>query len=111
MTFEKSKTLATKLAECILACNNCHEACLHEPHVAMMIDCIRLDKECAVACTSTLQLLYDGSRLIGEALRFCITACEMCATECTRHKEPHCQECARTCRECAATCRELLTKL
>jgi hypothetical protein len=106
MKLEKIKTLATTLAECVFACNDCHEKCLREKHVAMMVDCIRLDKDCAAVCGATLQLLYDGSPLMGEALGLCITACEMCAEECARHEEAHCQECARICRECAATCRE-----
>jgi hypothetical protein len=105
------KQLAAKLAECVLSCNECHEACLHEKMVAMMAGCIRLDKDCAAVCGATLQLLYKGSPLKKRALELCIASCEMCADECAKHDNEHCRECARMCRECAGACRDFIGKM
>lgn len=94
-----------ELALCLAACNECHDACLREQHVAMMAECIRLDKDCAAVCALALQVLHTGSRLVKNMLELCIEACDMCAIECSRHNDEHCQNCAKACRECAKACR------
>lgn len=99
------KNLTGKLAECVNLCNECHDACLHEKMVAMMVDCIRLDKDCAAVCAATLQLIHAGSRIAKPALELCAKMCEMCAEECAKHDFDHCRECAAGCRECAKACR------
>ncbi len=104
----ESKLLAAHLAECIHACNDCHDACLDEKHVMMMAGCIRMDKECAEICSATLQLVHRGGRFAKEMLALCAKACEACAEECGKHAEGHCQECAQMCRDCAKSCREFL---
>lgn len=105
------ENLVSSLGECVHACDACMEGCLREPHVAMMVDCIRIDRECSVICSATLGLLYEGGHFIREALKLCIKACERCAEECARHAESHCRECARACRECANACREYLASI
>ncbi len=102
---KNNNSLITTLANCVSQCNECHDACLHEKMVDMMVDCIRLDKDCSVVCAAALQLVHTGNHLIKEVLALCAHSCEMCATECAKHKYEHCQECARVCRECAAACR------
>lgn len=110
MTTENIK-LSQKLAECVLACNNCFEGCLQEEHVKMMVQCIRLDKECAIICSTTLQLVYKESHFLPESLELCINACQTCADECRKYPEEHCRECAKTCDECATVCREFLHQI
>ena len=106
-----SNNLFEKLMECVLACNECHEACLNEKDVAMMAECIRLDKDCAVVCASTLQLIHSGSRVMKKALALCIASCEVCAKECAKHPFEHCRKCAEVCNECAKSCQALLAGL
>jgi hypothetical protein len=105
------KDLSLKLAECVHACNACHEGCLNEKMVAMMAECIRLDKDCAVVCAATLQLVHAGGRFARKALELCIEACEACGKECAKHDYDHCRECARVCGECAKACRDFTAGL
>ena len=36
--------------KCMEICNSCYSACLQESDVKMMVECIRLDRECADIC-------------------------------------------------------------
>ncbi len=101
-----SKALAHKLAECVHACNDCHDACLDEQHIMMMKGCIRLDVECAQICLTALSLVHRGAHFAKEILDLCAKACEACAAECGKHPYDHCKECAQVCTECAKACRE-----
>lgn len=103
--------LVHKLAECILTCNYCMNACLDEEHVMMMKDCIRLDSQCSVICSTTLQLLHKHSRFMQEELELCAKACEACAEECSKHQQDHCQLCAQACKECAQACRNFMSHI
>jgi hypothetical protein len=48
----------------------CWEACLREENIKMMVECIRLDRDCA-----------DAGMRPGTA-RVCAEACRKCAEEC-----------------------------
>jgi len=109
--FEKKLELSHKLAECILACNYCLDACLDEQQVNMMTECIRLDKQCVVLCSATLEVLHKNSRFIKDMLELCAKACEACAEECSKHQYKHCQDCAKACKACAQSCRDFLQAL
>lgn len=108
---EEKINLAHQLGECVITCNYCMNACLDEEHVMMMKECIRLDNQCAVICSTTLQLLHKNSRFIKEILELCIKACEACSEECENHQNDHCQTCAKVCKECAEACRNFLQML
>ena len=41
------------LARCVAACEYCATACLGEDDIAMMVPCIRLDRDCADICHLT----------------------------------------------------------
>src|SRR5690606_37552023 len=43
--------------KCAVACETCASACLQENNVAMMADCIRLDRDCADACRMAAALM------------------------------------------------------
>lgn len=103
---EKKLDLAHKLGECVVTCNYCFNACLEEDDVKMMKECIKLDKECAAICQSTLGLLNKGGHFVKEALDICEKVCESCAEECAKYPHEHCRICAKVCNECAEACRE-----
>lgn len=97
--------LAEALALCVVACNECHDACLREKMVDMMAECIRRDKDCAVVCGAALELLHADSFALERMLSLCADMCDHCAVECEKHPYSHCKECAKVCRECAKACR------
>lgn len=97
---------------CSAICTSCADACLAEPHVEKMRQCIRTDLDCADVCTMLFKVAArrtgSNEALIQSALRLCIEACETCAAECERHDHDHCRRCAEMCRECAEDCRKAL---
>ncbi len=94
-----------KLDICVAACNFCASACLKEDDVKMMVQCVRLDMDCAEVCKTTAILLARDSQHGKHMLKECIELCEACAEECGKHKYDHCQACAKACKECADTCK------
>lgn len=94
---------------CLAACEHCAAACLREDDVNMMVECVRLDRDCADACAFTARLLMRGSDLHPQACRVCAEACERCAAECEKHAghHDHCRQCAEACRACAESCRSM----
>lgn len=105
---EKSRDLSEKLAICIHACNDCLFSCLEEEDVKMMTECIKLDKDCSVLCSATLQLVHKNGKFVEEILALCEKACNACADECRKHPQEHCQECAKACDDCAQACRKFM---
>lgn len=108
------------LVECIEACYSCAQtcracvdACLAEASVQEMVQCIRLNLDCADVCVATGRLVgrQTGANhdTVLAQLRACITACEACQAECARHGRSmaHCKVCAEECERCAEACRTL----
>ncbi|TCI30059.1 four-helix bundle copper-binding protein [Exiguobacterium sp. SL-10] len=95
------------LHDCVETCNYCLESCLEEHDVKMMVDCIRLDRECAAICSFLAEAMTRDSAFVPELARACAVVCKACAQECEKHKHEHCQECARVCFECASMCDRL----
>jgi len=103
---KKTTELTAALAHCVATCNYCFDACLQESDVKMMVQCIKLDKECAEICGLAISQVASGSSFTGDVLRLCIKACEDCADECAKHHHlDHCAVCAEVCRKCADACR------
>jgi hypothetical protein len=94
---------------CLVACEMCSTACLEESDVKMMVACIRLDRDCADACTAAIRAMSRGGPMASELCRACATACDACAAECERHAShsDHCRICAEACRACAKACRKM----
>jgi hypothetical protein len=92
---------------CLVACEMCSSACLDEKDVAMMVPCIKLDRDCADACSAALRAMARGGPLAKELCRACAAACDACAKEGERHPMDHCRVCAEACRSCAAACRRM----
>ena len=107
------------LLRCVVACFDCGQtclacadACLGEAKVSDLVQCIRLDNDCADLCFAAGAL---GTRRTGsneaclrQAIELCAAACAACALECERHAtmHEHCRICAEACRECETACRE-----
>lgn len=96
--------LAHKIAECIVTCNYCFNACLDEDDVKMMKNCIRLNKECVQICEATLSSLYKQNKFAKDLIALCKKVCNMCADECSKHHYDHCKRCSQACTDCASAC-------
>lgn len=104
-----------RIASCIEACNECAEACdycadacLDEEDVADLVDCIRLNRDCADLCRLVATLLARGSSFTPSIVRACADACDACARECDEHPLEHCRACAEACRDCADEFRRMM---
>ena len=117
---EATKVDLDALVECIercsaweAACVSCADACLREAGVQQLVDCIRLNLDCADLCGVPVRLLSRHSsrepRVLHDALLACIVGCIACAEECQRHADhhEHCAVCAEECRRCAQSCEDL----
>lgn len=74
----------------------------------MMVPCIRLDRECADACSYAMQAMTRNSPFVKEICELCAKICDRCAEECGKHDHDHCQRCAEACRKCAEACRAMV---
>lgn len=98
------------IALCAQVCTSCADACLAEPTVDELIQCIRLNLDCADVCATTSRVLARQTgtdpSLTRELLAVCATACRVCAEECERHAamHEHCRICAEHCRRCVEVC-------
>jgi hypothetical protein len=102
---------------CATACTSCADACLAEQDVNDLIQCIRLDLDCADLCEATGRILLRQTAADPAVLRAaadaCATACRACAAECERHAHhhEHCRVCAEACRRCEQACNDLLLSI
>ncbi|MBC3947677.1 four-helix bundle copper-binding protein [Erwinia persicina] len=96
---------------CLAACERCATACLQEPNLEHLRDCIRLDRQCAVLCGMTAQLLAMDSDYAPQICKLCADACEKCGKTCSQHDHDHCQICATACFDCAESCRGIAMRL
>ncbi len=110
---ELNEELATAVRHamfCAAICTSCADACVAEP--MDMRQCIRTCLDCADICDATMKVatLRTGQNIdvLRSMLETCVTACEICAEECSRHDNDHCRRCAEMCDECAADCRAAL---
>jgi len=96
--------LIQKLLNCVLACEHCATACLQEEDVAMMVKCVKLDRDCADICALAARLLQRDSDIAHQFLVLCEEICRMCSAECGKHEHEHCKQCAEACQICAEAC-------
>jgi hypothetical protein len=88
-------------------CEHCADACLNEPDVKAMAECIRLDRDCAEICWTAAAYMSRGSHFMHQLCGLCADICDACAAECEKHEAEHCQRCAEACRRCAEACRRM----
>lgn len=93
---------------CGTECEHCATGCLREEDVGEMSDCIMTDRECALVCFSTAQLMSIGGPNAALLCAVCAEMCDRCAAECEKHEADHCQQCAEECRRCAEECRKMV---
>lgn len=101
----KHQQLIQTLHECVAACNHCYDSCLKEEDVNMMVECIRLDRECADMCAFLEQALMRDTPFAYDLASVCAKICETCGNECKKHNHEHCQRCAEACFKCAEACK------
>ncbi|RLJ77639.1 uncharacterized protein DUF326 [Pedobacter alluvionis] len=104
METRNNHALIQALLDCALACEHCASSCLKEEDINMMIDCIKLDRDCADICTQAARLLQRDSVIAHQYLLLCEEICRLCAAECSKHDHEHCRQCAVACEECADAC-------
>jgi hypothetical protein len=92
---------------CAQACDHCADACLDEDDVKRMIECIRLDRDCAAICWTAASFMSCNSHFVPDMCRVCVEICDACGVECEKYEQEHCQRCAEACRRCAAECRQM----
>jgi hypothetical protein len=103
--------------DCAQICGSCADACLGEPMVAELVQCIRLNLDCSDVCLTTGLVSTRRSGGDVPVIRAQLTACEMacarCAEECEHHAQrmEHCRICAETCRACERACRAAIDTL
>lgn len=111
MNHESYQECINECLKCMEACNHCYVSSLKEYELAMLRDCIRLDRECADICMFTAESLTRNTMFTKEVLELCAKACEACAAECEHHEHDHCIRCAEACRRCANICRQMMTSV
>lgn len=95
---------------CAQACTACADACLAEPDIGKLVQCIRIDLDCAEICATTGALATrrtgDNGAVVQRLLQVCAETCRRCAEECDRHAghHEHCRICADACRRCREAC-------
>jgi Domain of Unknown Function (DUF326) len=104
METRNNHALIQTLLDCALACEHCASSCLQEEDINMMINCIKLDRDCADICTQAARLLQRDSIVGHQYLLLCEEICRLCAAECGKHDHEHCRQCAVACEECAEAC-------
>jgi predicted transcriptional regulator len=100
--------------DCLLACNQCETACLEcasaclkETEPARMVDCIKLDMECADVCRLAAASIARSDKHVREICSLCAAVCKSCTMECTMHLAEHCQRCAEACQRCSDACNSM----
>jgi hypothetical protein len=99
-----NKELLQRLAQCAAACEMCADACLDEQDIEKMVQCIRLDRDCAKICHTTASFVASHSENAQALVSVCEDICRQCGEECAKYDMDHCQKCAEACRECAEAC-------
>lgn len=103
--------------ECAFTCNACADACLGENQVAELVQCIRLNIDCADICATTGRMVsrmtQPPMRSLQAQLQACVQICKACGDECASHAEhhEHCAVCAEACRRCEQACQQMLNAL
>ncbi|MBI2260895.1 MAG: four-helix bundle copper-binding protein [Caulobacterales bacterium] len=96
--------------DCAQACVICADACLGEEMVQSLLQCIRLNQDCADLCAAAGAIAWrrtgSNETVIRATLQACAEACRVCAEECERHAKmhEHCRISADSCRRCEDAC-------
>ena len=114
---EELTKAAVLAAECAAVARACADSCLGEPGVADLLQCIRLNLDCADmawAFSGIASRCSGGDMpLVDVASQACEAACRRSAVECRKHAamHEHCRICAEVCTACADACHALRQSL
>ncbi len=108
MSHEQFSECIDACTACALACEHCASACLDEKGVSELVECIRLNRDCAELCLLASAWMARGSRFASLMGETCAIVCNACAEECAKFPTSHCQVCASACRQCAEICRRIV---
>lgn len=107
MSHHDHRSCVDACMRCAQECEHCASACLDEPDVRDLAECIRLDLDCAKVCSLAVSFMSGGSSFSNDICRICAEICEACGAECRKHDMGHCQTCADACDACAEECRRM----
>lgn len=93
--------------ECMNACNYCYVSSLKEYDLAMLRECIRINRECAAICMFAAEAISRDTMFAAGICGLCAKVCDACVEECGKHEHGHCQKCADVCQKCAEVCRRI----
>ena len=109
MSHQKFQICIDACVACAVECNHCATECLNENDVKAQINCIQLERQCAVICFAAAQLMSIGGEHASHLCNECAEICEACAVECEKHSHhDHCKKCAEACRKCSKECRSMI---
>lgn len=97
---------------CAQTCTSCADACLAETMVQELVQCIRMNLDCADICNITGRIATrrtaSDEEIVRRMLDVCAAACRVCGDECQKHasKHEHCRICAESCQRCMQACQE-----
>ena len=108
MSHEEYQSCIEACYECATECFHCENACLEEKNAKELVQCIRLNRDCADVCLLAAKIMSSGSSFANEICGLCASVCDSCAEECEKHSHmEHCKKCAEACRKCAEECRAM----
>lgn len=99
----------SSMEKCIKKCRECINNSLSSKSLGeSMIKCIKACIECETCCCCCVKLCSMKASIYKDMRKVCIKACKKCYAICSKHKNKHCQECAKACLECIKECQKLL---
>lgn len=102
---------------CAQTCTTCADACLGEETVSQLVQCIRLNLDCADICAATgaMASRRTGSNveILRTTIQACAEACRVCGEECRKHAQmhEHCRICAEACESCEQACKDAISQV
>jgi hypothetical protein len=108
MSYQKYQKCIEACVACAEACEYCATRCLGEENIKKMVECIRLDRDCAEICWLTAAFMRRDSEYARELCLLSADICDECSAECGKHAMDHCQSCADECSRCADHCRGMV---
>lgn len=102
-----------QMQQCIQACLNCHQVCLHEAmnHCLevggkhLEPDHFKLMLNCAEICQTSANFMLSDSKYHNLICGVCAQICEACAQSCEQVGDM--EACVESCRRCAESCRQM----
>jgi hypothetical protein len=105
---EKFQSCIDTCLECANQCDYCILECLKEENIKVLVQCIRLNRECAQMCLNTARTMTLGSEHYWDVCKVCADYCDRCVIECEKRTYMDCcRLCVEICKRCADECRKI----